>query len=86
MFLTFKGHFTQVIWRNSRCFGVGKARSRTGKIVVVAHYAPAGNISGLFQNNVIPPILNEYGITTPRYIVSSEGTESGSTNTTNSST
>lgn len=81
-----KGHFAQVVWRNSRCFGIGKARSRTGKIVVVAHYTPAGNISGLFQTNVLPPLLHEDGVSTPHYIVSSEETESGSTNTTNSST
>ncbi|KAJ8917128.1 hypothetical protein NQ315_012618, partial [Exocentrus adspersus] len=34
------GHFTQLVWVGSTCCGVGKACSRTGKIVVVAHYAP----------------------------------------------
>ncbi|XP_065170389.1 venom allergen 3-like [Atheta coriaria] len=51
------GHFTQLIWASSRHFGIGRARSRSGKIVVVAHYAPIGNISGLFENNVLPPVL-----------------------------
>ncbi|XP_046472413.1 uncharacterized protein [Neodiprion pinetum] len=50
------GHFTQLIWANSRHFGVGKARSRSGKIIVVANYQPVGNISGQFQMNVHPPI------------------------------
>ncbi len=29
-----------MVWRSSRGFGCGKARSRSGKIVVVAHYRP----------------------------------------------
>lgn len=49
------GHFTQLVWAKSRHFGVGKARSRTGKVIVVAIYSPAGNVSGLFQDNVLPP-------------------------------
>ncbi|KAK0086175.1 hypothetical protein PV325_003638 [Microctonus aethiopoides] len=48
-------HFTQLIWACSRYFGVGKARSRSGKIIVVANYQPVGNVSGQFQNNVLPP-------------------------------
>jgi hypothetical protein len=31
-----EGHFTQLVWAASRHFGIGKARSRSGKIVVVA--------------------------------------------------
>ncbi|KZC13347.1 PREDICTED: uncharacterized protein LOC107191389 [Dufourea novaeangliae] len=50
------GHFTQLIWASSRYFGVGKARSRSGKVIVVANYQPVGNISGQFQNNVLPPL------------------------------
>ncbi|XP_012220589.1 uncharacterized protein [Linepithema humile] len=50
------GHFTQLIWASSRFFGVGKARSRSGKVIVVANYEPVGNVSGLFQNNVLPPL------------------------------
>ncbi|XP_075227419.1 uncharacterized protein LOC142327928 [Lycorma delicatula] len=50
------GHFTQLVWASTRLFGVGKARSRSGKILVVANYRPPGNISGLFQENVLPPI------------------------------
>ncbi|XP_070157479.1 uncharacterized protein [Polyergus mexicanus] len=50
------GHFTQLIWASSRYFGVGKAHSRSGKIIVVANYEPVGNVSGQFQNNVLPPL------------------------------
>lgn len=57
------GHFTQLIWASSRCFGVGKARSRSGKIIVVANYQPVGNISGQFQNNVLPPLPENVNIT-----------------------
>ncbi|KAF6211917.1 hypothetical protein GE061_012434 [Apolygus lucorum] len=50
------GHFTQMVWASTRKFGVGKASSRAGKILVVAHYWPPGNISGQFQDNVLPPL------------------------------
>ncbi|KAK3928569.1 Golgi-associated plant pathogenesis-related protein 1 [Frankliniella fusca] len=49
------GHFTQLVWAGSREIGVGKARSRQGKTVVVAMYRPPGNVSGLFQENVLLP-------------------------------
>lgn len=48
------GHFSQMVWRSSSTFGVGKARTRSGKIIVVAMYKPAGNVLGEFQNNVLP--------------------------------
>ncbi|XP_077506906.1 Golgi-associated plant pathogenesis-related protein 1-like [Amblyomma americanum] len=48
------GHFSQMVWRSSTTFGVGKARTRSGKIIVVAMYKPAGNVLGEFQNNVLP--------------------------------
>ncbi|KYQ60558.1 Golgi-associated plant pathogenesis-related protein 1, partial [Trachymyrmex zeteki] len=50
------GHFTQLIWARSCYFGVGKACSRSGKVIVVANYEPVGNMSGQFQNNVFPPL------------------------------
>ncbi|XP_071522962.1 uncharacterized protein [Panulirus ornatus] len=49
-----QGPFTQMVWEKSREFGVGKARSRSGKIIVVAHYTPAGNIENNFKENVHP--------------------------------
>ncbi|XP_055704624.1 uncharacterized protein LOC129802664 [Phlebotomus papatasi] len=53
------GHFTQMVWRSSRYFGVGKATSKTGKIFVVAYYFPPGNLVGAFQQNVLPPIMDQ---------------------------
>ncbi|XP_076316205.1 Golgi-associated plant pathogenesis-related protein 1-like [Tachypleus tridentatus] len=50
------GHFTQMVWRRSSEFGVGKARARYGKVIVVANYKPAGNVIGEFQDNVFPPL------------------------------
>lgn len=49
------GHFTQVVWRDSRELGVGMAKNRTGQIFVVANYDPPGNFIGSFTENV-PPI------------------------------
>ena len=49
------GHFTQVVWKGSEEMGVAKAKSSTGKILVVANYSPAGNIIGQFAENV-PPV------------------------------
>lgn len=51
------GHFTQLVWASSRELGVGKARSRQGKTVVVAMYRPPGNVCGLFEENVLPPAV-----------------------------
>nr|XP_037270250.1 Golgi-associated plant pathogenesis-related protein 1-like [Rhipicephalus microplus] len=48
------GHFSQMVWRSSTTFGVGKARTRSGKIIVVAMYKPAGNVLGEFHRNVLP--------------------------------
>lgn len=49
------GHFTQVVWKNSKTLGIAKARSSSGKIIVVANYEPAGNFVGQFVQNVPPP-------------------------------
>lgn len=47
--------FTQMVWSASEKFGCGKARSRSGKVIVVAYYEPKGNIPGLFHRNVFAP-------------------------------
>uniref|UniRef100_A0A224XG48 Putative CAP peptide n=1 Tax=Megacormus gertschi TaxID=1843536 RepID=A0A224XG48_9SCOR len=49
------GHFTQVIWKESKEFGVAYSRTKQGKTYVVANYDPAGNMIGNFSSNVPPP-------------------------------
>ncbi|CAG9768166.1 unnamed protein product [Ceutorhynchus assimilis] len=48
------GHFTQVVWKDSKQLGVAFAKIG-GKVVVVANYYPAGNMIGSFAENVPPP-------------------------------
>ncbi|XP_067001116.2 uncharacterized protein [Anabrus simplex] len=48
------GHFSQVVWRDSRELGVAVAKSRTGQIFVVCNYSPPGNFIGSFAENVPP--------------------------------
>ena len=48
------GHFTQVVWRDTREMGVGRAQGRDGKWLVVANYLPAGNFIGRYAENVFP--------------------------------
>ncbi|XP_069941290.1 uncharacterized protein [Cherax quadricarinatus] len=49
------GHFTQVVWLDSEELGVATARSKSGKIYVVANYSPAGNFVGSFATKVPRP-------------------------------
>ncbi|KAF0988379.1 hypothetical protein HZS_3331 [Henneguya salminicola] len=50
------GHFTQLIWKGSKIFGYGEARSKTGTIYAVGRYFPSGNINKEFADNVLPPL------------------------------
>ncbi|PAA74487.1 hypothetical protein BOX15_Mlig019666g1 [Macrostomum lignano] len=54
------GNFTQLVWRDTRLFGIGKAHA-PGRVVVVAHYSPAGNVRGHFLENVPPPAASDAG-------------------------
>lgn len=47
------GHFTQVVWKETKELGIAFAK-KGGKIVVVANYSPSGNILGQFSENVPP--------------------------------
>ena len=49
---------SQMIWKSTEYIGVGVAWDSNGKVVIVAHYKPAGNIAGYFAENVsvIDPI------------------------------
>ena len=50
------GHFTQMIWRDTKRLGVGVALSADGReVYFVTNYYPAGNIinRGYFEKNVL---------------------------------
>ncbi|XP_033877142.3 uncharacterized protein LOC117412703 isoform X1 [Acipenser ruthenus] len=49
------GHFSQVVWRDSRELGIALATD-SGLAIAVARYEPGGNITnpGYFQKNVLP--------------------------------
>ncbi|XP_038047451.1 Golgi-associated plant pathogenesis-related protein 1-like [Patiria miniata] len=49
------GHFSQVVWKDSKEIGIGKAVAKSGKVYVVANYQPAGNKMQAFQENIFPP-------------------------------
>jgi uncharacterized protein YkwD len=49
------GHFTQVVLKDTKRFGMAYAHGkRTGATYVVANYDPPGNYMGRFQQNVLP--------------------------------
>uniref|UniRef100_A0A7N6A8F1 SCP domain-containing protein n=1 Tax=Anabas testudineus TaxID=64144 RepID=A0A7N6A8F1_ANATE len=49
------GHFTQVVWKDSKELGVGVATDGN-RVFVVGQYRPAGNMNmpGYFEKNVLP--------------------------------
>lgn len=46
------GHFTQMVWRDTKEVGFGKAKTADGKWFVIANYYPAGNVSQKYKDNV----------------------------------
>lgn len=40
------GHYTQMIWKNTREVGIGVATCKDGAIIIVANYFPPGNFVG----------------------------------------
>lgn len=46
------GHFTQMVWKSTKLLGVGLAKTKKGKVLVVCDYDPRGNILGQFGRNV----------------------------------
>lgn len=47
------GHFTQMVWKSSHELGVGVAKTKKGKVLVVCNYNPRGNVVGQFNSNVL---------------------------------
>ena len=43
------------MWKTSKEFGIGKAKTKDGKWFVVANYYPAGNMQGTYAENVFGP-------------------------------
>lgn len=40
------GHYTQMVWRNTKNVGIGAAHCKDGGIIIVANYDPPGNYIG----------------------------------------
>lgn len=49
------GHFTQLVWKDSKELGVGMSKNSKGQVYVVANYDPPGNYVGKYAVSV-PPI------------------------------
>ncbi|HVK72612.1 MAG TPA: CAP domain-containing protein [Kofleriaceae bacterium] len=47
------GHFTQVVWRDTRSLGCGKTTCR-GMDIYVCNYDPPGNVQGQYRDQVQP--------------------------------
>ena len=53
------GHFTALVWRNTRRIGVGWSRRDDGALVIVASFDPPGNVDGLYSDNVLVPVVDD---------------------------
>ena len=49
------GHFTQIVWKNTKYLGVGYAITPEGYTIVCAKYLPSGNYLTKFKDNVLKP-------------------------------
>ena len=47
------GHFTQVVWKDTKEVGFGGALSKKGRWYAVGNYYPAGNLLNDFGKNII---------------------------------
>ena len=54
-FIKGTGHFTQIVWKNSKQVGFGIAQAPDGSYFCVANYYPCGNFLGEFEDNVLRP-------------------------------
>lgn len=55
-FVSGTGHFTQVVWKNSKQVGFGFAQAKDGSFYAVGNYFPAGNYQGQFKE-MVPPLI-----------------------------
>lgn len=46
------GHFTQVVWKDSKNLGVGVSKNSKNQVFVVCNYDPPGNYVGQYAQNV----------------------------------
>lgn len=53
MVIVLSGHFSQVVWKDTKTAGFGRAKSDSGNFIIVGQYKPAGNVLGHFQENVL---------------------------------
>lgn len=54
------GHFTQLVWKGSTKIGAGRVygKSTDGKwyeTYIAVNFSPAGNVTGAYKDNVLPP-------------------------------
>ena len=49
-----------MIWKESKELGMGMARSKNGRTLIVANYHPRGNYIGKFAENVPRPTSGPY--------------------------
>lgn len=60
------GHFTQLVWKNSKYLGCGVGCGSNNYCFVSCNYSPAGNYLGQFASNVFPKVDgNNPGTTAP---------------------
>ena len=59
------GHFTQVVWKNSKQVGCGVACGSNDYCYVTCNYYPGGNYLGQFKTNVLPLTETTTDTTTP---------------------
>ncbi|XP_077865903.1 Golgi-associated plant pathogenesis-related protein 1-like, partial [Saccoglossus kowalevskii] len=49
------GHFTQVVWKDTKMIGCATAESN-GRVYLACEYYPPGNVVDYFIINVLPPL------------------------------
>jgi len=49
------GHFTQLVWKNTKYIGLGYINSKFNNMLIVMQFDPPGNMLGDFGSNVFPP-------------------------------